>query len=127
MSARLVHGYLCVEEPDDTQMALLCKDMLRFCQMSDFRLGTVFIDRGVPDGVFARIGFSRLLEALHRPEAHAVVVPSLDYLSSQAFVRDALMRMVLLTDSLVLTAYQTNDCASALDGEPDSGGLGARS
>lgn len=102
----LVYGYVRMEEPDEIQIAVLCKDIGTFCALHGYGLGTVFIDRGVPEEVFARTGFTALLDALRLPGAQAVVVPDLEHLSSQAFVQDALTRMVTAVGSQVLVAYR---------------------
>lgn len=104
----LVHGYVRMDEPDEAEIALLGKDLGLFCRLSGYRLGSVFVDRGVPEEVFARAGFADLLDALRLTGASAVVVPTLDHLSSQAFVQDALVRMVTVVGGRVLVADQVN-------------------
>jgi hypothetical protein len=102
----LAHGYVRMEEPDEVRIALLCKNMGTFCAVNGYRLGSVFIDRGVPDDVFARTGFIDLLDAVRLTGAPVVVVPRLDHLSSDSFIQDALIRMVQVAGSRVLEAYQ---------------------
>jgi hypothetical protein len=103
----LVHGYLCLEQPDG-RVSSLYHDLTAFCQAKGYRLGSIFIDRGLLDGLFVRTGIIRLLEALSRSEAHGVVVPTWHHLSSQAFIRDALIRMVQLIGSRVVVAHRVN-------------------
>jgi len=104
----LVFGYLCMEQPDETQLAVWCKDIAEFCTTWRYHLVTTFIDRGVPDSSFARSGFIELLAALRRPEVFAVVVPTLDQLSTDTFTQNTLVEMVQFTDSVVLVAKKTN-------------------
>lgn len=104
----LVYGYICMEEPNETQLAVWCKDIAGFCATWRYQLGATFIDRGVPDSSFARSGFIELLAALRRPEAFAVVVPTLDQLSTDTFTQNTLVEMVQLTDGVVLVAKKTN-------------------
>lgn len=86
----LVYGYLCVEEPDETQIAAWSREIAAFCTASGYRLGSIFIDRGISIGSFARGGFVELLAALRLPESFGVVVPSLAQLSTETFVQQAL-------------------------------------
>lgn len=104
----LVYGYVCMEEPDETQLTAWCKDIARFCTTWRYQLGSMFIDRGVPRTSFARSAFIELLTALRRPETFAVVVPTLDQLSADTFTQNTLVEMVQLTDSVVLVANRTN-------------------
>lgn len=108
-SKSLVHGYVRMEDPDDAQIALLCKDIGTFCAVNGYRLGSVFIDRGVPDDVFARTSFIELLDAVRLTGASAVVVPTLAHLSSDLFLQDSLMRMVQVAGGRVLEAYQDSE------------------
>lgn len=101
----LVHGYVRMAEPDKATIALACKDISSYCRLSGYRLGSIFIDRDVPDHVFARTGFTNLLDAMREAQVHAVVVPTLDHLSPEPFVRDALLRMIELLTVQVFTAY----------------------
>jgi uncharacterized protein YbaR (Trm112 family) len=57
----LVHGYLCMEEPAGLAIGLMSKQMVTVCMLNGFQFGSVFIDRGVPDDVFARTGFHQLV------------------------------------------------------------------
>ena len=112
----LVHGYIRMEEPDEAQIAALRQDLGAFCASSDFRLGLVFIDRGVPGDVFARKGFIDLLEAIRETEAHAVVVPAHDHLSTQDFVCDALIRMAEGAGAKVIVVYEADGANPPLEG-----------
>jgi hypothetical protein len=104
----LVHGYVRMEEPDEVKIAVTCKDLSTFCKVSGYRLGSVFVDRGVADEQFARTGFVDLLATVRLNSAHGVVVPTLDHLSSRAFIRDALKRVVEQLGARVLVAYRAN-------------------
>jgi hypothetical protein len=118
----LVYGYLCVEEPDEVQISLLCKDMTTFCKLNGYLLGSIYIDRGVRDDSFARAAFTSLLDALRKPDAYAALVPTLDHLSTQEFVRDALQHMVELTGAEVLAVYEINGfTAPPVDGGREVG------
>ena len=105
----LVHGYIRMEEPDETEIALLCKDIGSYCSLRGYRLDSIFIDRGVSDDVFARMGFLDLLDAVRLTHAHGVVVPGLDHLSSEAFILDALQRMVAEAGAALYVVYEPND------------------
>lgn len=108
----LIYGYMSIEEPDEVATPLLCHDMTKFCQLNNYRLGSIFIERGVPDGTFARTGFANMLDVLRRPEAHAVLVPTMDHLSSHELVRTALLGLVRRTNSMVLVMYDVDETAS---------------
>jgi hypothetical protein len=105
---RLVYGYLCVEESEEAQVAAWAREIAAFATKSGYRLGSIFIDRGVSTGSFVRSGFIELLATLRLPEAYAAVVPSLAHLSTEAFVQQALVHMVQLTDSQLLVSSVTN-------------------
>ena len=104
----LVHGYLRMEEPDEPVIGLMSTDLATVCTRNGFQLGSIFVDRGVPDDVFARTGFTNLLDAVRFTHPYAVMVPTLDHLSAREFVRDALQRMVKLAGSQVLVVYRVN-------------------
>lgn len=115
----LVYGYLCVEEPDEAQIAAWSRDIAAFCTASGFRLGSIFIDRGISVGSFARGGFVELLAALRLPDAFGVVVPSLTQLSPETLIQDALVQMVRLTNSQLFVSQRVNGHdpeATLLDG-----------
>jgi hypothetical protein len=111
----LAHGYVRMEEPDEVRIVVLCKDMGTFSALNGYRLGSIFIDRGVPADMFARTGFIDLLDAVRVTGAPVVVVPTLDHLSTQISIRDALIRMVQVTGSRVLEAYQNQESAQAAE------------
>jgi hypothetical protein len=123
----LVHGYIRMEEPDETEIALMSKDIGSYCMLNDYRLGSIFIDRGVPDDVFARNGFINLLDAVRSTGAHAVVVLTVDHLSLQAFIQDALRRMVEQAHANVLVIYETNGGSAVVEGGHDLDWPGASS
>jgi hypothetical protein len=103
----LVYGYLCVEEPDETQVAGWCEKVAAFCTASGYRLGSIFIDRGISTG-FARDGLIELLATLRQPEAYAAVVPSLAHLSTDTFLQQVLVHMVQATSSQLLVSTVAN-------------------
>jgi hypothetical protein len=115
-SKLLVHGYIRMEEPDEAQITAMRMDLGAFCVSSDFRLGLVFIDRGVPGDAFARKGYIDLLDAIRDTEAHAVLVPTLDHLSTQEFVRDALIRMAERAGAKVIVVYEADGANSSVEG-----------
>jgi hypothetical protein len=117
----LVYGYLCVEEPDETQIAAWSREIAAFCTASGYRLGSIFIDRGISIGSFARGGFVELLAALRLPEAFGVVVPSLAQLSTETFVQQALVHMVQLTNSQLLVSTRTNGSNPEISLSDESG------
>lgn len=104
----IVHGYVRMEWPDEEEIAEMCADIGAYCEVNEYQLGKVFVDRGVPDDVFARTGFIDLLNLVRLTHANAVVVPAVDHLSSEAFVQDALKRMVEQARAEVLVVYETN-------------------
>jgi hypothetical protein len=105
-----------MEEPDENEIARLRKGMGKFCSANNYRLSSVFVDRGVPDVVFARTEFTRLLDAARETGAYGVAVPTLNHLSSDAFVQDALVRMVELTGATVLVVNDLHGPISQPDG-----------
>jgi hypothetical protein len=104
----LVYGYFCLEEPDEAQIAAWSRDIAACCSASGYRLGSIFIDRSVSLGSFARGGFVELLAALRLPEAFGVVVPTLAQLSTETLVQQALVQMVQLTNSQLLVSQHIN-------------------
>jgi len=117
----LVHGYIRVEWPDETEIAEMCQDISAYCRVNGYQLGKVFVDRGVCDDVFARTRFIDLLDEVRLTQARAVVVPTVDRLSSEAFVQDALKRMVEQASAEVFVVYETNGGGPVADGGRDIG------
>jgi hypothetical protein len=115
----VVHGYVRMEWPDETEIAELREDISAYCKVNGYRLGEVFVDRGVPDDVFARTGFIDLLDSVRVTQAHAVVVPTVEHLSSEAFVQDALKRMVEHANAELLVVYETNGGGPWFEGGSD--------
>lgn len=114
-------GYVRMEWPDEVEISLMRDDIASYCSLNGYRLGSVFVDRGVPDDVFARTGFIDLLNDVRQTEANAVVVPTVDHLSSDAFVQDALKRMVEQANAEVLVVYETNGGGPSVEGGRDIG------
>jgi hypothetical protein len=117
----LVHGYLCVEEPDETQIAGWTTEITTFAVRSGYRLGTIFIDRDVSTGSYARRAFIGLLAALRLPEAHAAVVPSLAHLSTETFLQQVLVHMVQLTNSQLLVSTVINGSSPEIEPSAEPG------
>lgn len=116
-----VHGYIRVEWPTEVEIELLRRKIGSFCAANGYRLGSVFVDRGVSDDVFARIGFIDLLDEVRNTSACAVVVPTVDHLSSDSFVHDALTRMVQQAKATVLVVNGANDGSRSVAGGRDVG------
>jgi len=110
-----------MEWPDGTEIADMCDDIGAYCRVNGYHLGKVFVDCGVPDDVFARTGFIDLLNSVRRTQAQAVVVPTVDYLYSDAFVQDALTRVVEQANATVLVVYETNGGGPPVEGGRDIG------
>lgn len=108
----LIYGYVCADEPDEVAISLLCHDMTTFCRINNYRLGSIFIDRGVPDGTIARTGFTGMLDVLRRPEVHGVLVPTMGHLSTHEIVRAALLGLIRRTNSMVLVVYEVDEATS---------------
>lgn len=101
----LAYGYVRMEEPDQTRINQLRRDLGTFCELGGYRLGSVFVDREVTDEQFARTGFTDLLDAIHLNEASAVVVPTLDHLSPNGSIREGLRTSVEQLGARVLVAH----------------------
>lgn len=110
-----VYGYLSMEKPDETQIASWRADMRLFCRTSGYHLESVYIDRGVEDSSFMRAGFVDLVFALRSTDTSGVVVPTLSQLSSDDFVRRALVRMVELSGGRVLVTHAVNGRSPDVD------------
>jgi Resolvase, N terminal domain len=110
-TARLVYGYIRAEEPDEIEIALLRKEMAAFCEEHDYRLTNVCCDRGSDGTEWGRAGFAAALDALALPSSYGLLVPALAHLSTDAVVRDGLVRLVRRTGAklLVLHAEQPNE------------------
>src|SRR5436190_23176382 len=104
----LVYGYVRLEWPNEAEIDLMRNDITTYCTLNGYHLGAIFVDRGVTDDVFARTGFIDLLQQVRRAHAHGVVVTSIDHLSSEAFVQDALKRMVEQAKAEILVVYEAN-------------------
>lgn len=111
----LVYGYLCIEQPNEPQVTAWSREIAAFCTTSGYRLGSVFVDRGIATGSFTRGGFIELLAALRLPTAYAVVVPSLAQLSAETCVQQVLVHTVQLTNSQLLVCGGFDGADPALD------------
>lgn len=122
LESQLVHGYLCFEESAESQVATWTKEITACALRSGYQPGSIFIDRDVSTGGFARGGFIALLSALRLPGAYGVVVPSIAHLSSDSFTQQVLTHMVQLTDSQLLVSATINASSpTALSTEVSSG------
>lgn len=117
----LVYGYLCVDEPNENQVATWTREISAFANKSGYRLGSIFIDSGDIAKSLARGGFVELLTALRLPEAYAAVVPSLTHLSTDTFLQQVLVHMVQLTGSQLLVSSITNGGSSEIELATESG------
>lgn len=115
----LVHGYVRMEWPAETEIAEMREDISAYCSVHGYQLGKVFVDRGVPDDALARTGFIDLLDSVRLTQAHAVVVPTVDHLSPEAFVQDALTRMVEQANAAMLVVYESNGRGPVSEGAWD--------
>jgi hypothetical protein len=102
----LAYGYLRAEEQDEIEIALLRKDMARFCRDCDYGLVNVAVDRGSDGTELARPGFAAALAALEEPGVSALVLPTVTHLSDDPLVRQGLLRTVARTGVDVLTVYR---------------------
>lgn len=119
---QLVHGYLCFEESAKSQVATWTKEITKSAVQSGYQPGSIFIDRHMSTGGFARGGFIALLSALRLPGVYGVVVPSLAHLSGDSFIQQVLTYMVQLTDSHLLVSADSNaSSTTALSAEVSSG------
>lgn len=109
----LVHGYLCLEGPDEARVAEWSSEIRAFCVLSGYHLGSIFFDRTTATYNCTRDGFIEVLAALRLPRAYGVVVPSLTHLSSDSFTRQALIHMVRLTNSQLLVSIRSNARSTA--------------
>jgi DNA invertase Pin-like site-specific DNA recombinase len=121
LERRLVYGYLCVEEPDENQVATWTKEIAAFANKSGYRLGSIFIDSGLSTSSVARGGFIELLTALRLPEAYAAVVPSLAHLSTDTFLQQVLVHMLQATDSQLLVSSVINGSSPEVELSTESG------
>ena len=105
-----VYGYLLAEVPDEIQIGQWRKEIAAFCEARGHRLALVFVDRGIPHEQVARIGFTALLDALALRATQAVVVPSLDHLSSDNHAIAVLRRSIRRTGTdLVVIDGEVDD------------------
>lgn len=109
---QLVHGYLCVEGPDEGRITAWTSDITGFALQSGYTPGSIFIDRCPSFGSSSRGGFIELLAALRLPGVYAVVVPSLMHLSTDSFMQQVLVQLVRLTDSHVLVSASNGNTLS---------------
>lgn len=102
----VVYGYLRAERPDEIEIGLWRKELVRFCEQQGYRLEVVITDRRVEGDVTKRIGFTAVLDVLELSNSHAVVVPSLDHISPCPHTRALLFREIKRTASLVIEAHE---------------------
>jgi DNA invertase Pin-like site-specific DNA recombinase len=103
------YGYLLAEMPDEVQIGLWRKEIATFCEARGHRLALIFVDRGLPHEQVARIGFTALLDVLELRTTQAVVIPSLDHLSSDNHAIAVLRRTIRRTGTKLIV----------IDGEVD--------
>ena len=110
-----VYGYLRTDDTDEDTVSSLRTDLRIFCAARDWRLVTVFCDRGSDGSETARPGFAAALDVLALPASMTLVVPNLAHLSPEETVRAALASMVRRAGATVVVAEASN-------GRPDTGG-----
>lgn len=113
--ARLVYGYIRVEEPDEIEIALLRMEMAAYCEAHGYRLANVCCDRGSDGTESDRVGLTAALDALTLPSSYGLLVPALAHLSTDDVVRDGLVRLARRTGAklLVLHAEQPDEAEVA--------------
>jgi DNA invertase Pin-like site-specific DNA recombinase len=90
------------------ELAGLRQQIAAFCRAEAFLLVTTFCDVGYDGSEMARPGFAALLDALSLPRSTRLVVPDLRHLSTDAAVREGLLRQVRRTGVSVLVAHEVN-------------------
>lgn len=102
---QLVYGYVRAQEPDENEIALLRKEMSEYCKANDYRLATVCCDRGSDGTEWGPASFTAALDALSLPSTLGLLVPALGHLSTDALVRDGLVRLVRRTGAKLLVLH----------------------
>lgn len=101
----MVYGYLRAEEPDETEIALLRKEMAAYCQAHGYQLAGVCCDRGSDGTELARPGFIAALDSLALPTSYALLIPELGHLSGHNVVREGLTRLVRRAGAKLLVMH----------------------
>ncbi|PRY40513.1 recombinase family protein [Umezawaea tangerina] len=112
-SRPVVYGYLRLEEPDNDQIAMLCKELSSYCAEAGFLLASVFVDREVPGKQVKRPGFAGVIDVLDLASSHGVVVPHLDHLSIDNEVLAFLRRLIRRRGSVLLVVHEEEDLVKA--------------
>jgi hypothetical protein len=95
--AHVVYGYLRAEEPDDSEIARLSKEMSAYCTDRGYQFASVCCDRQCTGLALRRPGFTAALDALALPTSLGLLVPALRHLSTDEEVRESLIRLVRRT------------------------------
>jgi hypothetical protein len=104
-----VYGYLRLEEPDNDQIALLCKELSSYCEEAGIHLASVFVDRQVTSKQVKRPGFAGVIDVLDLASSHGVVVPHLHHLSGDNEVLAFLRRLIRRRGSALLVVHEEED------------------
>ncbi|HEX6341385.1 recombinase family protein [Umezawaea sp.] len=110
----MVYGYIRMEEPDEIEIALLRRDISRYCTDRGLLLGSTFVDRDVRGHEIARTGFTALLDVLTFPDSYGVVVPTVDHLSTNDGIRKVLTTRIVGVGRKLFVIYpDASDTADA--------------
>lgn len=107
-------GYLRADVPDENEIRVW-REIAQACTAKNYRLATIYCDRGCDGSELARPGFAGLLDALALPDNAAVVVPDLTHLSTDVGVRHTLQYHVRRTGACLLAVRDTTNGPNALD------------
>jgi hypothetical protein len=101
-------GYIRLDDHDDSQFAVLLKDIATCCLREGLRLVRTFYDRGYDGSQLARAGIVEVQEALRATPGLVVVVPTLDHLSPANVIRSPLTLMIHRLGGKLLVACEPN-------------------
>ena len=104
-------GYICVDEEDESHIALLLKDVAACCLREGLRLTRTFTDRGYDGTQLARPGVVELRAVLKDTPGLAVIVPTLDHLSPVEHIRSPLQLMIHRLGGRLLVAQQQSEAS----------------
>lgn len=85
-----VYGYICLEDDDEPRVDRLHDHLTAHAAAEGWALAEVFVDRNMPPGRIVRPGLTVLLEVVGRTDGCAVLVASLEHLSSSTPIRQAI-------------------------------------
>ena len=102
MSVYKAVGYIKTEYPDLAAVKRWKGRIQRYCAAKELPLGAIYVDNGMASSEMVRAGFAALLVDLSQTEAGAVVIPSLEHLSDEPIVREALRAQILRSGAIIL-------------------------